>query len=123
MRGVTFAALLAVQAAWAGPPQAGLKIEVSVVDQSRLAVPAVRVQLKPADAAPSVLDTDERGRAVFLQLRPVKYHLSAGQKGFEAIERDLDLSLGGSLSLELTLIPSLERTEIEVKGEGSTVEQ
>src|ERR1035441_8189294 len=72
-------------------PQAGLEIEVSVVDQSKLAVPAVRVQLKSGDVAPIALDTDENGRAVFLDLRPAKYRLSLAPQGFEPIGRDLDL--------------------------------
>jgi len=46
-------------------------------------VPAARVQLKDGDAAPIVLDTDENGQAVFLELRPAKYHLSLAQKGFD----------------------------------------
>src|ERR1035441_7550158 len=92
-------------------PQAGLEIEVSVVDQSKLAVPAVRVQLKSGDVAPIALDTDENGRAVFLDLRPAKYRLSLAPQGFEPIGRDLDLTPGVSLALELTLVPAVERTQ------------
>ena len=124
MRGFAFAAAVAVgTAVWAGPPQTGLKIEVSVVDQSKLAVPAVRVQLKSGATPLIALDTDERGQAVFLELRPAKYHLSLEQKGFTPIERDVDLSPGASVALELTLVPAVERTQVEVKGEGSAVEQ
>jgi hypothetical protein len=124
MRGFALAALFAFGVAgWAGPPQASLKIEVAVVDQSKLAVPAVRVQLKSGAAALVALDTDENGRAVFLELRPAKYHLSLAPQGFEPIERDLDLLPGVSLALELTLVPALERTQVEVKGEGTAVEQ
>jgi hypothetical protein len=44
MRGFGLAALLAFGvAAWAGPPQAGLQVEVTVIDQSKLAVPVVCV--------------------------------------------------------------------------------
>jgi hypothetical protein len=124
MRGFALAALLMfVEAAWAGPPQAGPKVEVSVIDQDKLAVPAVRLQLKSGDAVVVVRDTDESGRAVFADLRPAKYHLSLASHGFKPIERDLDLSTGTSLALELTLVPALERTEIEVKGVGNAVEQ
>ena len=123
MRGFAFAALLAfLETAWAGPPQAGLKVEVSVIDQDKLAVPAVRLQLRAGDAV-LVLDTDERGRAIFADLRPARYHLSLASRGFTPIERDLDLSTGASQTLELTLIPALERTEVEVKGVGNAVEQ
>src|ERR1017187_5872315 len=118
MRGLALAAVLAFGVAvWAGPPQPAVKIEIAVVDQSKLAVPAVRLQLTSGGDAPIALDTDENGLAVFLQLRPAKYHLSLAQKGFEPVERDLDLSPGVSLSLELTLVPARERTQIEVKGE------
>src|ERR1022692_2071418 len=124
MRGLALAAVLAFGVAvWPGPPQPAVKIEIAVVDQSKLAVPGVRLQLKSGGDPPLALDTDENGRAVFLQLRPAKYHLSLAQKGFEPVERDLDLSPGVSLSLELTLVPALERTQIEVKGEGTAVEQ
>jgi hypothetical protein len=124
IRGLALAVLWVYgAAAWAGPPQAVPKIEVSVIDQSKLAVPGVRVQLKSGDAAPIALDTDESGRAVFLELRRAKYHLSVAQKGFEPVERDLDLSPGAAVTLELTLVPALERTQVEVKGEGSAVEQ
>src|ERR1035441_6773779 len=52
-------------------------------------------------------------------LRPAKYHLSLAQKGFDPIARDLDLTPGVSLALELTLVPALEHTHVEVSGEGS----
>ncbi len=124
MRGFALAALFALGlAAWAGQSQESLKIEVSVIDQSHLAVPAVGVQLTSGDAAPMARDTDENGRAVFLDLRPAKYHLTLEQKGFDPIERDLDLTPGVSLVLELTLVPAQERTHVEVNGEGSAVEQ
>ena len=70
--GPALTALLVLGAAWAAPPQSGLKIEVSVIDQSKLAVPAVRLELKAGDAAAISLDTGEDGRAVFLDLRPLK---------------------------------------------------
>jgi hypothetical protein len=124
MRGLALAALLVfVGGAWAGPPQAGLKVEVSVIDQDKLAVPAVRLQLKSGETAVLILDTDENGRAVFGELQPAKYHLSLASRGFEPIERDLDLSRGASLRLELTLVPAIERTQVEVKGTGNPVEQ
>ena len=111
-----------VQFAWAVPPQTGLKIEVSVADQSKLAVPGLRLELH-AGAAGFTAETDENGRAVFTGLGAAKYQLQLHQKGFEAIDREVDLSGGVSATLELTLVPAMERTQVEVKGEGSTVEQ
>ncbi len=109
--------------AWAAPPQAGLKIEVSVVDQSKLAVPAVRVELKCGESPALGIDTDATGRATFAGLTPSKCHLSIAQKGFASVERDLELLAGLSQTLEITLVPTVERTQVEVKGEGSAVEQ
>src|SRR4030095_8620210 len=117
MGGFALAALLTFfGGAWAGPPQAGLKVEVSVTDQDKLAVPAVRLQLKSGETAVRVQDTDESGRAVFGELPAAKYHLSLASRGFEPIERDLDLTTGASLTVELTLVPAMERTQVEVKG-------
>ncbi len=110
-------------AASASPPQAGLNFEVSVVDQGKLAVPAVRVQLKSGDAMLLAVDTDENGKATFRDLHPGKYHLSIALNGFEPVERDLDLAPGAPTLLDVTLTPSLARTQIEVKGEASAVEQ
>ena len=87
-------------AAWAAPPQNGLQIEVSVTDQSKLAVPALRLELQSPGAVVA-RDTDENGRAVFTGLSPAKYRLRLHQNGFEAIDREVDLSGGASISLQL----------------------
>ena len=99
---------------------AAQQIDVAVVDQSRLAVPGVRVDLRsPLSSA----FTGENGVASFPGLRPGKYHISIAQKGFESIEKDVDLAAGGTQHLELTLVPALERTKIDVTGDASPVEQ
>jgi hypothetical protein len=123
-RGLALAAVLVFGVAGlASPPQAGLNFEVSLVDQAKLAVPAVRVQLKSGDAPPLAVDTDAQGKAVFRDLKPAAYHLSIQLKGFKPVERDLEIAPGGPLLLDVTLSPALERTQIEVKGEANAVEQ
>jgi Carboxypeptidase regulatory-like domain len=109
-------------AAWAAPPSQGLQIEVSVTDQSKLAVPGLRLELH-ATGAVVTAETDENGRAIFHGVVPAKYRLQLHQKGFEPIDREVDTSSGASVSLQLTLIPAADHTLVEVKGEGSTVEQ
>ncbi len=122
-RGLALAAVLFFGVAgFASPPQAGLNFEVSIVDQGALAVPGVRVQLKLADEAFGI-DTDAQGKATFRGIPPGNYHLSIALKGFEPVERDVVIAPGGPLLLDVTLTPSLERTQIEVKGEASAVAQ
>lgn len=127
-RGLALAAVLVVGAVLsASPPQAGLSFEVSVADQEKLAVPGVRVELrtqpKSLDSPPILNATDANGKALFRQLKPGKYQVSILVKGFEPVEREIDLAPGGPTLLDVTLTPSLQRTQIEVKGEASTVEQ
>ncbi len=130
-RGLALAALAWTGIAlWAAPPQigtqagpqAGLKIEVSVTDQSKLAVPGVRLQLL-SSSAPRTAETDENGRAAFADLAPLKYRLEVHQQGFEAILREIDLADGRAVVVALTLIPEGKHTEVEVKGESTPVEQ
>src|SRR5215475_3532903 len=71
-----------VIALW-GSPQAGRKLEVTVRDQSDLAVPGVRVLLQPAGSQALAADTGEEGKAAFFDLAPARYHLSVELKGFE----------------------------------------
>jgi hypothetical protein len=106
--------------ALAGPPQDGLKIDVAVCDRSKLAVPGVRVVIRNP---PLAVSTDENGLASFPALSPGKYHLSVGLAGFQPIERDVDLTAGFPVRVDLTLVPTLERTKIDVTAEATAVEQ
>ena len=92
---------------------------MAVVDQSKLAVPGVRVDLR----SPLVsISTGENGVASFQHLAPGTYHLSIAQKDFEPIERDVTLAAGASERLELVLVPAAERTRIEVTDQATPVE-
>ena len=71
--------------------------------------------------------TDAKGQASFTDLEPRPYDISISKEGFEPTRREIDLSMGNSASVELTLVPSLARREsVEVKatadpvGQGST---
>ena len=57
-------------------------------------------------------------RRAFRDLKPGKYQVSIALKGFEPVEREIDLAPGGPLLLDVTLTPSLQKTQIEVKGRG-----
>ena len=120
LRGFTGAVFLFYGvAALAGPPQDGPQLEVAVFDQSTLAMVGVCVELK----SPSVSScTDERGIASFRGLSSGKYRVFISQKGFEPIERELDLAAGEALRVELILVPEISRTKVEVKSQATPVE-
>jgi hypothetical protein len=106
--------------ALAGPPQDGFPIDVAVHDQSKLAVPGVRVVLQDP---PRDVTTDVHGVASFPGLQPGNYHVTVTQKGFQPIERDITLTPNTPTRVELILIPALERTKVEVTAEATPVEQ
>jgi hypothetical protein len=107
-----------------GAPQAGRKLEVTVRDQSDLAVPGVRVAVQAADSKPVTAETNEQGIARFFDLPPLKYHLSLDLKGFEPVAQDLDLSKPvAPAAVAITLKPVAEHTQVEVTAEASPVQQ
>ena len=71
--------------------------------------------------------TDVKGQASFSDLEPRPYDISITKEGLEPVRREIDLSMGDSAAVELTLVPALARREsVEVKAtadpvaEGST---
>src|SRR6267143_1656084 len=96
-------ALLLCQAAFlAGAPQPALSVSVSVLDRANHAAPGVRVELISGQDVVSFADTDPQGHAEFTRLKPGHYQITATKTGLEPIRRDLDLSEGQSVSVELT---------------------
>src|SRR5689334_4087709 len=99
-------------------PTGGLKISVTVVDQSNLPVPAVRVQLEGKDstALRGSRDTDEEGRAAFEDLSSGIYQIIIEQTGFANIRREINLKDGAPADVVMTLTPGMARREsVEVK--------
>lgn len=111
--------------ALSGLAWAGVKLDVFVVDQHRLAVPGVRVRLMPAARPAAFAETGESGHVAFPDLEAGRYLVSLAMPGFEPVERALDLAEGGTadLSLELTLVPVQTRTSIEVKDASDPIAQ
>ena len=109
--------------ALASPPQAGLQLDVAIVDQSKLAVPGVRVELIALGTPPLLTTTDENGRAVFPGLQPGKYQILIKQPGFEAIQQELNVAHDGvAPHFTFILTPALEKTKIEVTAQATAVE-
>ncbi|MDR3717427.1 MAG: carboxypeptidase regulatory-like domain-containing protein [Bryobacteraceae bacterium] len=107
------------------PATAGLKIEVTVIDQSRLPVPAAQVQLKQRDGIVSSISTDESGHAVFSGLKPGRYSLEAVKDGFDPVSKnDFEVSASGPGAIEFTIVPSAaKKVSVEVTDTVAPVEQ
>ncbi|MGA2327839.1 MAG: carboxypeptidase regulatory-like domain-containing protein [Bryobacteraceae bacterium] len=106
------------------PPQAPA-IDVAVLDQFGQPVPGVQVQLRLGQDLVASAQTDQNGHAAFTQLKPARYEIVASKDGFEPLHKaGLDLSQAGSVSIELTLPPTLARQDsVEVRGTASPLEQ
>jgi hypothetical protein len=131
MRGTRYSAatfvycMLAVSAAGLAQAPSGLKLEVSVIDQSHLPVPAAEVRLKRAAEVLSTVSTDEAGLAVFPDLKPGRYSVTAVKDGFDPVEKnDFELSASMPGKLEFTIVPSAARkVSVEVSDTISPMEE
>jgi len=98
-------------------------IDVTVLDQSKQAVPGARIQLKLGDKVVASAETDEKGRARFTLLTPARYAIIATREGFEPAQKaGLDLAPDGSISIGLTLVPLTQRESIDVRDTAAAVE-
>jgi hypothetical protein len=102
----------------------GRKIDISVRDQGKQAVPGIVVQLSLGGQVVFSAETDANGHAAFTGLKPAHYSLTAAGPGFEPLRQDdLDLSQSDT-AVELTLAPVLSRRDtVEVKGTATPVEE
>jgi hypothetical protein len=107
----------------AAAPPAKSAITVTVVDSTSLPVPAVQVQLKTGGTVAAKADTDEKGQAKFVDLKPGSYAVSVSKEGFETVEKgNLELFADGAIAVTLTLAPMARTEEVEVKGTVTPVE-
>jgi hypothetical protein len=117
---------LACHAALGAATPAGLTIAITIADSQSRPVPGVKVALH-GDRARTLLTTvttDVKGQASFSDLEPRPYEIAIDRQGFEPIRREIDLSLGESASVEVTLVPAMARKEsIEVTANADAVDQ
>jgi hypothetical protein len=122
-----FVLLLAVcYAMLAGPRPAGLTIAITVLDPVNRPASGVRVALRrqPGGAVLASVVTDAKGQASFADLESRPYEIGIDRADFEPMRREIDLSMGDSASVEVTLVPTMARHEsVEVKGTADAVEQ
>ena len=123
LRALCLALALLGRAAMAFPE--GAAIGVSVVDSSGHPVAGVELQLRLGHALVSHTQTDPQGHATFSALQPGRYEISAAKANFETARKpDLELAPNASISLELTLVPTITHREtVEVQGSASPIEQ
>lgn len=124
-RGFTSALVLSLWVtALSGAPQTGRQLDVMVRDQGNLAVPGVRLELKSGDKSVATSTTGTDGHAIFNELKPLTYRLSISAKGFENLEKDIDLTSGqDAVPVTVTMVPAMERTKVTVTSDTSPVEQ
>src|SRR5450759_3624169 len=114
---MSFPTLVGLLLLWQG---AASSLNVLVLDGSNRPIPGVRVELKAGGELVASIQTDEKGRAEFGELKPVRYELDAWKDGFEPAQKaNLELPA----SVELTLTPLARKESIEVKGMVAPLEQ
>src|SRR3954454_17212951 len=80
---------------------AGLTIAISIVDSVNRPAPGIRLDLrsKPSDLVLATAITDAKGQASFSDLERRPYDVSINKGGFEALRREIDLSMGESATI------------------------
>ncbi len=123
LRALCLALALLGRAAMASPE--GAVISVSVADSSGHPVAGVELQLRLGHTLVSHAQTDPQGHATFSTLEAGRYEISAVKANFETARKpDLDVAPNATISLELTLIPTLTHSDtVEVQSSASPVEQ
>jgi hypothetical protein len=105
---------------------AGLTIAITAHDSISRPAAGIRVELRsyPGEAVLASIVTDAKGQASFTDLESRPYEISIDKEGFEPLRRDIDLSLGESASVEVTMVPAMARRDsVEVKATADAVEQ
>ena len=101
-------------------------ITVTAVNDAGRPVAGIRVELqsKAGSGVPPAILTDDHGRAVLTDLRLEVYQVTITGAGYQTVTKEVDLSAGQSVSIDVTLTPALARKEsIEVKETASPVEE
>src|SRR5436305_1953277 len=103
--------LIVCHAILAKASAAGLTIAITVFDSVDRPVPGAQIELrsKPSEMLLSSVVTDIKGQASFRDLDERPYDISIRKEGFDVVRREIDLSLGDSAAVELTLVPTMVR--------------
>jgi len=109
-----FFVLMAVVSLWAQTATTG-SISGGVTDPSAAVIAGVPVTLKNLDTGSSTsTTTNEQGSFSFSLLQPGHYSVTTNTAGFQAITRNVTISLGTSITVNLQLSVSLQVESVDV---------
>ena len=107
---------------WAQSPRIGIRVRA--IDENGIAISGVRVVISNEDRTAGAAETDELGTIAFLSLRAGSYNLAARKDGFQSIQKAGLVLEDSTITMELTMIPTLTRTDrVEVRGTVLEVEE
>ena len=125
--GVPLAATLLVwgAAVLAGQARDSALLQLLAHDSKGTPVQGALVQVRTGSRVTVSVSTDSAGRAEVRGIEPGRYDLAITKDGFEPVDKkDVDLSDGSPLTVELTLVPAMARRDsVEVKDTASPVER
>ncbi len=99
-------------------------VDLLVLDEQRLPVPAVEIQIKSGDTVIAKGETDLEGRAHFDRVAPGRYDLTATREGFRPLVKTGVLVTDSAAGpLELTLQAAADRQHIDVQATPDAVDQ
>jgi len=100
-------------------------LQGTVKDPTGGVMQAVQVRISnPVSGFSRTASTDATGRYVFSNLPPNPYHITVDARGFQTLERDVDVRSGVPITLDLTLALAGATTAVEVVGHaGDLVER
>ncbi len=87
-------------------PAVSASIDVTVFDQAQHPVAGVRIDVTGGGIKRSA-QTGADGRASITGLKPLEYQLHVAKDGIEPVQRDVDLSVQHTASLDITVAPPL----------------
>ena len=118
--------LLCQVAAWANAfTPAGPTLQISTIDSAGQPVAGVAVVLKIGESVMASAETNAKGRAEFVDMKPGHYDVTAGKAGFESSgKKDLEITEKPPPLVEIVMVPALAHAEsIEVSATATPVEQ
>jgi len=116
--------LWAVACAQAAFEPAGPTLEVLVKDSSGLAVARVAVLLKTGTSVIASAETDVKGHAEFVDMKPGRYDVAVAASGFEpALTPNVEITQKAPPVLQIVLVPLVHKESVEVTAAATPIEQ